>query len=116
MKPTKVVGLQALTRDIPKMDVNEFHTNISRTVAKAKEKAKTVVLPTVIYQEDLDDIQYAKRGIDLINAFIIFTFSEDKDVVICDNSKLNDPNFRFEDKLHLSDTSTSVLALNLKSC
>ena len=54
------------------------------------------------------------RSIDLINAYIHFTYGDDEDVIICDNSKLNDPAFRFTDKVHLSDAGTSVLASNLK--
>ena len=59
-------------------------------MAKAKKKGEKVVLPTVIYREDSDNTQYVKRAINLINAYI-FTFNKDKDVVICDNTKLNDP-------------------------
>ena len=52
--------------------------------------------------------------IDLVNAYMFFTYGDDEKVVICDNSKLNDPTFRFQDKLHLSDAGTSILASNLK--
>ena len=55
-----------------------------------------------------------RRPIDLINAYIYYKYDADDGVIICDNSKLNNTEFRFEDKLHLSDAGTSVLASNLK--
>ena len=77
----------------------------------AKGKAKKVVIPTIVYREDVDGI---RRSIDLINAYINYKYSGDEHVIICDNSKLNDPIFRFDDKLHLNEAGTSVLASNLK--
>ena len=85
MKPTETVVLQALTRDITKMDVNAFNRKIDQTVAKAKEKAKKIVLPTIVYREDVNQLW---RSIDLVNAYIHYTYGDDENVIICDNSKL----------------------------
>ena len=54
MKPTETIVLQAFTRDINKIDVKTFYTKIDETVANAKKKAKKVVLPTIVYREDIE--------------------------------------------------------------
>ena len=76
-------------------------------MAKAKEKAKKIVIPTIVYREN---VNYLWKSIALVNAYIHCTYGDDENVVICNNSKLNDSAFRCTDKLHLLYAGTSILA------
>ena len=112
MKATETIVLQVFTRDITKIrNIEAYYKRYYTLISKAKKKAKKVVISTVVYREDVQNI---RRPIDLINAYFYYKYDADDDVIICDNSKLNSAEFRFEDHLYLNDAETSVLASNLK--
>ena len=103
--------MQAVTREIPSKSAENINNDIDEIVEKALTKAKKVVLSTVVAREEKRDIQYKIYG---INANIMYKYRENERVLICNNSNLNDENFRRTDKLHLNDHGVAVLATNLK--
>ncbi len=107
----KVVVLEALTRDLAKMEVEEMNQKIVGLVSKAVTKADKVVLSTIIRREDIDDIDLKA---DLVNAHIKLKYKRNEDVIICDNYALYDTIFRKEDKLHLNDDGVKIFASNMK--
>ena len=111
MQPTETIVVQAFTRAIDKLDIDDMYKHIDNVVTKAKTKAKKIVIPTIVYREDIPNLW---RSIDMVNAYIYYKYDHDNDIVIADNSKLRDSTFRCPDKLHLTDAGTSVLASNLK--
>ena len=111
MQPTETIVVQAFTRAIDKLEIDDMYKHIDNVVTKAKTKAKKIVIPTIVYREDIPNLW---RSIDMVNAYIFYKYDHDNDIVIADNSKLKDATFRCPDKLHLTDAGTSVLASNLK--
>ena len=111
MQPTEAIVVQAFTRAIDKLKIDDIYKHIDNVVVKAKTKAKKVVIPTIVHREDIPNLG---RSIDMVNAYIYYKYDLDNNIVIVDNSKLRDPTFRCPDKLHLTDAGTSVLASNLK--
>ena len=107
----KVVVLQAFTRDLDKMEVDEMCQKIAGLVSKALTKAEKVVVSSVIRREDIVDIDLKA---DLVNAYVNLKYKRIENVVICDNYKLYDGRFRKQDKLHLNDDGTRLFASNLK--
>ncbi len=108
---SKVVVLEAFTRDLGKMDIEEMNQKIAGLVSKAATKADKVVLSTIIRREDIEDIDLKA---DLVNAFIKLKYKKDENVIVCDNYKLYDSWFRKADKLHLNDDGVPIFASNLK--
>ena len=108
---SKVVVLQAFTRDLNKMDMDEMNQKIAGLVSKAVTKADKVVLSTIIRREDVEDIDLKA---DVVNAFMQLKYKRNENVVVCDNYKLYDSQFRKGDKLHLNDDGTPIFASNLK--
>ena len=108
---SKVVVLEAFTRDLNKMDTDEMSQKIAGLVSKAATKADKVVLSTIIRREDIDDIDLRSN---VVNAYMQLKYKRDGNVVVCDNYKLYDSRFRKRDKLHLNDDGTTVFASNLK--
>ena len=108
----KVVVLQALTRDLNTMSVEEMNTKIAELVNKALEKAEKVVLSTIIRREDVKDIDL--KG-NIVNAYMISKYIRNERVIICDNYKLYDSDLREDDKIHLrEDNGVPIFATNLK--
>ena len=103
--------LQAFTRDLNKMDMDEMNQKIAGLVSKAVTKADKVVLSTIIRREDVEDIDLKA---DVVNAFMQLKYKRNENVVVCDNYKLYDSQFRKGDKLHLNDDGTPIFASNLK--
>ena len=108
---TDVIVIQALTRDISKMPVNEINDKIGEIVSKALAKAKKIVISTIVQR---DDDKQLKAKAELVNAYIKYTYAENSNVIICDNFNLRDEKFREQDGIHLTPHGTSVLATNLK--
>ena len=64
---SKVVVLEAWTRDLDSHDVDEMTARITNLVDKALTKAEKVVISNIIHREDIDDIDLKTNS---INAFI----------------------------------------------
>ncbi len=107
----KVVVLQAFTRDLGKMEVDEMCQKIVGLVSKALTKAEKVVVSTIIRREDIVDIDLKA---DLVNAHVILKYKRIEKVGICHNYKLYDGRFMNQDKLHLNDNGIRLFASNLK--
>ena len=108
----KVVVLQAFTRDLNTMSVEEMNTKIAELVNKALEKAEKVVLSTIIRREDVKHIDL--KG-NIVNAHMISTYIRNERLIICDNFKLYDSDLREDDKIHLrEDNGVPIFATNLK--
>ena len=107
----KVVVLQAWTRDLDKMEVDEMNQKIAGLVSKALSRCEKVVVSTIIRREDVEDIDLKA---DLVNAHVILKYKRNESVIVCDNFKLYDSKFRNNDKLHLNDDGVPIFASNLK--
>ena len=107
----KVVVLEAWTRDLNNMEIDEMNQKIAGLVSKAVTKAEKVVLSTIIRREDEEDIDLKA---DFVNAYMKLTYKRNEDVVVCDNYKLYDGRFRKDDKIHLNDDGVPIFASNLK--
>ena len=108
---SKVIVLEAFTRDLDKMETEEMNQKIVGLVSKAASRADKVVLNTIIRREDIEDIDLKA---DVVNAFIKLKYKRDENVIVCDNHKLHDSRLRREDKLHLNDDGVTIFATNLK--
>ena len=106
----KVVVLESWTRDLSTMNVEEMNQRMDEVITKALTKAEKVVISTIVNREDVAGIGI-KVG--LVNAHIILTYTENKSVVVCDNSTLQSREFRY-DKLHLKVDGVRIFASNLK--
>ena len=108
---TKVVVLQAFTRDLTKLTTDEMMLKITGLVEKALRKADKVVISTIIRREDVEDIDLKANT---VNLEILKKYRREENVVICDNHKLYESYYRIRDKLHLSKDGIPVFASNLK--
>ena len=107
----KVIVLEAWTRDLDRLEVEEMNQRIIDLVSKAATKAEKVVISTIVNREDVEDIDLKVNS---VNAFINLKYKRNESVIVCDNYKLYNSNFRKDDKLHLNDDGVPVLASNLK--
>ena len=89
----------------------EMNEEIEVVVNKALIISKNIVLSTIVAREDTCDI---KDKIDSINANMKYKYRDNERIFICDNTNLNDEKFRMEDRIHLTQHGTSLLATNLK--
>ena len=108
---TEVIVVQAFTRDLDNLEVNEMNDRINEIVIKALTKAQKVVVNTIVNRED---IQHVGVKAELVNARIKYMYLNHENVLVCDNRNLNDSKFRVRDGLHLTTHGTSILATNLK--
>ena len=106
-----VVVLQAFTRDLSKMTVEEMNQKIAALIEKALTKVNKVVVSLIVRREDVEDIDLKANR---VNTFIMHQYLRNDSVVVCDNKKLYDSKFRNNDKLHLSKHGVPVYASNLK--
>ena len=107
----KVIVLQAGTRDINKIEVEEMNEKIVDLVEKALTKADKVVISTIVNRDDIVDINLKVNS---VNCFMLLTYTRNENVIVCDNSTWYHRDFHTADKLHLSEEGTSALASNLK--
>ncbi len=108
---SNVVVLEAWTRDLERMDVNDINQRIIDIVSKALTKAEKVVITTIINRTDVKDIGLK---VNAVNSFIKLKYMRHESVVVCDNYKLDDNKFRVRDNLHLNDDGVPIFASNLK--
>ncbi len=108
---SNVVVLEAWTRDLVRMDVNDMNQRIDDLVSKALTKAEKVVVSTIINRDDVEDIDLK---LDSVNAFMKLKYKRNDSVIVCDNYKLRNSKFRNRDKIHLNDDGVKVFASNLK--
>jgi hypothetical protein len=107
----KVIVLQAGTRDINKIEVEEMNEKIVDLVDKALTKADKVVISTIVNRDDIVDINLKVNS---VNCFMLLTYTRNENVIVCDNSTWYHRDFHTADKLHLTEEGTSALASNLK--
>ena len=107
----KVIVLEAWTRDLDRLDVEDMTQKIIELVSKALSKAEKVVISSIVNREDIDDIDLKVNS---VNAFILLKYKRNESVIVCDNSVLNHRDFREADRLHLNEDGVPVFASNLK--
>ena len=108
---SKVVVLQAFTRDLPNMSTDEMIQRIEGLVTKAITKSDKVVVSTIIRREDIKDIGLK---LNVVNDSLLWKYKDDDRVVTCDNHKLYNSGYRIRDKIHLNEHGIPVFACNLK--
>ena len=107
----KVIVLQAWTRDVSKLSVEDMNEKIVEVINKALTKAEKVVVSTIVNRNDIADINLK---VNTVNASLLLKYTRDESVIVCDNSTWYHRDFHIADKLHLNDEGTSALASNLK--
>ena len=107
----KVIVLEAWTRDLERLEVEEINQRIVDIVEKALTKAEKVVVSTIINRTDVRDIDLKLNS---VNSFINLKYKRNDSVIICDNFKLRNNKFRKKDNLHLNDDGVRLFATNLK--
>ena len=108
---SKVVVLQAFTRDLPNMSTDEMIQRIEGLVTKAITKSEKVVVSTIIRREDIKDIGLK---LNVVNDSLLWKYKDDDRVVTCDNYKLYNSGYRTRDKIHLNEHGIPIFACNLK--
>ena len=108
---SKVVVLQSFTRELASMEVVDMNQRIDDLVNLALTKTEKVVISTIINRTDITDIDLKVAE---VNLHIERKYRNHESVVICDNHKLHDKEFRGRDELHLNNDGVPIFASNLK--
>ena len=74
-----------------------MHNAIEEVVDKALTKSKRIVLSTIVNREDDNEL---KMKIEVVNSNMKYTFRNNNQVFICDNTNLSDEKFRWKDGVH----------------
>ena len=107
----KVIVLQAWTRDVSKLSVEDMNVKMTEVINKALTKADKVVVSTIVNRHDVPDIHLK---VNTVNASLLLKYTRNESVFVFDNSTWYHRDFHTADKLHLNDEGTNAVASNLK--
>ena len=105
------IVIQALTRDLDNMPVNDFLPKLYETVEKCLLKYGKVIISLVVSRHDK---QVIETKVYFANANIKLKYLNYPDILLCNHSNLDDNKYRKWDKLHLTEFGTSRYANNFK--
>ena len=105
------IVMQALTRDMADIPVEDFLPKLYETVEKCLLKSEKVIVSLVVCRNDKKDIE---TKVDFVNANIKFKYLNNPNILICNHDNLDDSKYRKRDQLHLNEFGTSRYANNIK--